>query len=46
MAFVLRDSLVIEAPVALVWDVIADLPRHLEWNPFFVGARSSPPGGA
>jgi uncharacterized protein YndB with AHSA1/START domain len=41
MAFVLRDSLVIGAPVALVWEVIADLPRYPEWNPFVVGARSS-----
>jgi hypothetical protein len=41
MAFVLRDSLVIGAPVAGVWEVIADLPRYPEWNPFVVGARSS-----
>jgi hypothetical protein len=41
MAFVLRDSLMIEAPVALVWEVIADLPRYPQWNPFVVGARSS-----
>jgi hypothetical protein len=41
MPFILRDTLVIEAPVALVWDVIADLPRYPEWNPFVVGARSS-----
>lgn len=41
MAFVLRETLEIEAPVALVWEVIADLPRYPEWNPFVVAARSS-----
>ena len=41
VAFFLRDKLEIEAPVALVWDVIADLPRYPEWNPFVVRARSS-----
>jgi hypothetical protein len=41
VAFVLRDTLEIEAPVALVWEVIADLPRYPEWNPFVVRARSS-----
>ena len=41
MAFVLRETLEIEAPVALVWEVITDLPRYPEWNPFVVGVRSS-----
>jgi hypothetical protein len=41
VAFVLRDTLEIEAPVARVWEVIADLPRYPEWNPFVVAARSS-----
>ncbi len=41
MAFVLRDALEIEAPVALVWGVITDLPRYPEWNPFVVRVRSS-----
>jgi hypothetical protein len=41
MAFVLRETLTIEAPVALVWEVIADLPRYPEWNPFVVRVRSS-----
>lgn len=41
MAFVLRETLTIEAPVGLVWEVITDLPRYPEWNPFVVGAQSS-----
>lgn len=41
MAFVLRHSLEITAPVSLVWEVISDLPRYPEWNPFVVKAKSS-----
>ena len=41
VAFVLRETLEIEAPVALVWEVITDLPRYPEWNPFVVEVRSS-----
>ena len=41
MAFVLRETLEIEAPVAQVWQVIADLHRYPEWNPFVVAAQSS-----
>lgn len=41
VAFVLRETLEIEAPVALVWEVITDLPRYPEWNPFVVGVWSS-----
>jgi hypothetical protein len=41
MAYVLREALLIDAPVERVWDVIADLPRYPEWNPFVVSARSS-----
>ena len=26
-------EVIIEAPVQLVWDTFADLPRHSEWNP-------------
>jgi hypothetical protein len=46
MALVLRHSLTIEAPIAGVWEVIADLPRYPEWNPFVVAARSSLAAGA
>jgi len=41
VAFILSETLEIEAPVSLVWEVIADLSRYPEWNPFVVAARSS-----
>ena len=31
----------IEAPAAVVWDVITDVARYGEWNPFVVACRSS-----
>jgi uncharacterized protein YndB with AHSA1/START domain len=46
VAFVLRETLEIEAPVARVWEVIADLARYPEWNPFVVAVRSSLEVGA
>jgi len=53
----LRTEVEIDAPPAAVWAVLADFPRHSEWNPFIrsitgeleVGAplavRIQPPGG-
>ncbi len=41
MPFVLRHALEIAAPTSLVWEVITDLPRYPEWNPFVVRAKSS-----
>lgn len=29
-----RASLTIHAPLARVWDIVLDLPRYREWNPF------------
>ena len=46
MAFVLTESLRIEAPVARVWDVICDLDAYPDWNPFVVAASSSLVPGA
>ncbi len=34
-------ALDIEAPISLVWEVVTDLPRYGEWNPFVVRAVSS-----
>jgi hypothetical protein len=31
----------IEAPAAVVWGVLTDLPRYNEWNPFCVRAEST-----
>ncbi|MFQ5415788.1 MAG: SRPBCC domain-containing protein [Myxococcota bacterium] len=41
MPFALRSTLEIAAPVDSVWEVICDLDRYGEWNPFVVGACSS-----
>jgi hypothetical protein len=46
VVFVLRETLEIEAPIARVWEVIADLDRYPEWNPFVVAVRSSLEVGA
>jgi hypothetical protein len=31
----------VEAPVATVWQVVTDLARYPEWNPFVVACRST-----
>jgi len=41
VAFALRQSVVIAAPTEVVWDVICDLSRYGEWNPFVVAAQST-----
>ena len=41
MSFVIDLSREIEAPLATVWEVIADLPAYGQWNPFVVACRSS-----
>ena len=35
------DTVEIDAPAAVVWRVLTDLPRYGEWNPFCVGAEST-----
>ena len=34
MPFIIDKHLEINAPAEIVWDVITDLPRYGEWNPF------------
>jgi hypothetical protein len=34
-------SVQVRAPAAVVWDVVTDLDRYPEWNPFVVACRSS-----
>ena len=41
MSFAIRHELEIDAPAALVWRVITDLPAYPEWNPFVVACESS-----
>lgn len=41
MTFAVRDVLEIAAPPERVWNVIIDLPRYPEWNPFVIAARST-----
>jgi hypothetical protein len=36
----------IDAPASVVWDVLVDLPRYGEWNPFCVKCESSLEMGA
>jgi uncharacterized protein YndB with AHSA1/START domain len=40
------ETVTIEAPASLVWEVLTDLPRYGEWNPFCFAAESSLEVGA
>lgn len=35
----LTTEIMIEAPAAVVWEILADLDRYEEWNPFIVSAQ-------
>lgn len=41
MAFVIDRNLDVDAPAAVVWDVITDLARYPEWNPFCLACEST-----
>ncbi|MEV5836184.1 SRPBCC domain-containing protein [Nocardia sp. NPDC052112] len=41
MPFVIDATVEIDAPAELVWQVITDLPRYGEWNPFCIECRST-----
>lgn len=41
MAFRIDKTLEINAPAEVVWQVITDLPRYGEWNPFVRECRST-----
>lgn len=41
MSFIIDKSIEINAPASLVWQVVRDLPRYGEWNPFCIECRSS-----
>ena len=44
--FRFEHSAIVNAPVATVWQVITDLPRYGEWNPFCLAAESTLQPGA
>jgi hypothetical protein len=41
LAFVIDEQVDVAAPPARVWEVITDLARYGEWNPFVVACRST-----
>jgi hypothetical protein len=41
VAFLIEHDLEISAPAEVVWEVISDLPRYGEWNPFCIEVRST-----
>jgi hypothetical protein len=41
MSFVLDDQVDVDASPDLVWEVLTDLPRYGEWNPFVVECQST-----
>jgi hypothetical protein len=43
---VASDPIEIDAPPAVVWDILTDLSRYGEWNPFCVWAQSTLEMGA
>ncbi|WP_257549382.1 SRPBCC domain-containing protein [Sphingopyxis sp. DBS4] len=45
-AIVISERVEIAAPAALVWDILIDLPRYGEWNPFCIAAESTLEMGA
>ncbi|WP_216914826.1 SRPBCC domain-containing protein [Nocardia noduli] len=46
MGFVIDAAVYIDAPADLVWQVITDLPRYGEWNPFVKRCESTLEPGA
>jgi hypothetical protein len=45
-AIVASDRVEIAAPAAIVWEILIDLPRYGEWNPFCIAATSTLAMGA
>jgi hypothetical protein len=35
------ETVTIDAPASIVWEVLTDLPKYGEWNPFCFGAEST-----
>ncbi|MCW6534776.1 SRPBCC domain-containing protein [Sphingomonas lycopersici] len=45
-AVVRSERVEIDAPAALIWEILTDLPRYGEWNPFCIAAESTLEMGA
>lgn len=45
-AVTVSDTVEIAAPASVVWDILTDMPRYNEWNPFCVRAVSTLEMGA
>lgn len=39
--FIIDEVLEIRAPLDVVWEVVSDLPRYGDWNPFCLECRST-----
>lgn len=38
---VVSETVEIDAPASVVWEILVDLPRYGEWNPFCIAAEST-----
>ncbi len=45
-AIVRSERVEIDAPATVVWEILIDLPRYGEWNPFCIAAESTLTMGA
>lgn len=45
-AIVRSERIEIAAPAAIVWEILTDLPRYGEWNPFCIACESTLEMGA
>ena len=45
-AFLVSETVEINAPASLVWDILIDMPKYPEWNPFCVECDSTLEMGA
>ena len=43
---VISETVTINAPSSVVWEVLTDMPGYADWNPFCIGAKSTLEMGA
>jgi hypothetical protein len=43
---VTSETVTIEAPASIVWEILTDMPRYGEWNPYCFSAKSTLEMGA